>query len=206
MQERFYRAKNSIITNLSKFILRYRVYLLVFFVIFLISFVTGICTCASYASDITCENLINKYLYSFLCRDLSYFSLFLIYSLYFALVALFIIFLTRNIFISVVDGILLALMAYIFGFDLCVIILSLGLSGIILGILVGGLLGIAIFCLIVLMISIATHRYRTQKRMCGDECDTKYWAIYLTIILIAMLIIFIGCLLFSIIHIFVIVD
>ncbi len=206
MQERFYRIKNSISSTASKFIMQYKLYLLVFFVVFLIAFITGISTCAGYASDIECSNLINKYLYSFLCRDLSYISLFLVYSLYFSLLALFIIIFTGNLFFAIIDCILIALASYIFGFDLCVVCLCLGLSGIILGCIVGGILGLLIFFLLILILSIACKRYRDYRRHCYDTGDIKYWKIYLSIILLAMLIFFVGCLLFSIIHIFVIVG
>ena len=185
--------------------MQYKVYLLVFFVIFLISFVTGICTCAGYSADIDCSNLINKYLYSFLCRNISWFSLFLIYSVYFCLLSLFIVFLTRNLFFTIIDGAILALLSYIFGFDVCIICVCLGLSGVLLGIIIGGVLGLIIFSLIMLLISIACKRYREYHRNCIDN-NTKYWAIYLGIVVVGILVFFIGCLFFSIIHLFVIVG
>ena len=69
MKEKFSKAKSIIFELASKLIIFYRNYLLVFFVVFLIAFITGIMTCSKYASDISCENLLNKYLYSFLVRD-----------------------------------------------------------------------------------------------------------------------------------------
>ena len=40
----------------------------------------------------------------------------------------------KNWFVIIVDGIILALLSYILGFDICIIVLSFGFTGIIFGI------------------------------------------------------------------------
>ena len=63
MDEKYQRIKNNIINFSSRFLKNYKYYLLVFFILFLIGFLTGIITASDYSKDLTCENLINIYMY-----------------------------------------------------------------------------------------------------------------------------------------------
>ena len=154
MQEKWGRLRNSFLIQTSKLMGVFKYYLLVFFIFFLIAFVTGVMTCTKYASSVSCDNLINKYLLSYLTKDSSYLTFFLMMSVYYLLITIFSIIFTRNIFVVILDGVVLLLISYILGFDCCIVIVSLGLSGVIFGILVYALLGILslmamifVFCL-----------------------------------------------------------
>ena len=163
-------------------------------------------TCSNYASSISCENLINKYMYNLLTRESRYLTFFLIQTAYFVIISLAIIFLTKSYFMVIVDSIILTLMAYIYGFDLCVVVLSLGLAGVIFGIVILGVLGILVFLGLILIISIATKRFLISKKMCDGAPPGYYSKLYVLLIVISVIIIFVLSLLFSIILIFVIVD
>lgn len=206
MKDKFYRLKNTLIYNASKFLSFYRWCLLVFFIIFLFGLITGILTASNYASIITYENLINKYLIKFLLKETSYLSYFIRLSIYFIIISLSVIFFTKNWFFVIVDGVLLAILGYIYGFDLCIIIISFKLSGVIFGIFVLGLWGLIIFLCLISIISIAIRRFLDYKKSCDIQEKTYYPKIYITFILLAILSIFFKSLFFAIIHIFVIVD
>lgn len=206
MKTKFSRIKYSFFNWISRFLICYRSYLLVFFIIFLIAFITGIMTCSHYSSSITCEHLINKYLYDFLTKESTFISYFLKLSAYYIILFLCIIFLSKNLFMIIVNCFLIFFMSYIYGFDLCIIILSLGLSGVIFGILILGVLGVFLFLTFLLIISIATKRYFVNKKSCDGVQSGSYLRLYLMLIIVSEIILFVMCLLFSIIHIFVIVE
>ncbi|MGN0960807.1 MAG: hypothetical protein ACI4PF_01255 [Christensenellales bacterium] len=206
MKEKWGRIKYTILGETGKLFGIYKYYLLVFFIIFLICFITGILTCASYSADISCGNLINKYLHSYLCKDTTYIGFFLMLSLYFLIFTLFITLLTRNVFIIIIDGIIFVFFSYILGFDVCIIVISLGLAGVIFGILIYGLLNILIFINIILIISIACKRVKDRKKMCHTFDNSQYIKIYIFLIVIGEILLFLLSILFGIIHIFVIVD
>jgi len=206
MKEKIYRIKNIIFCNTSKVVLFYKNYLLVFFLLFLIFFITGIMTCSHYISSVSCDNLINTYLCSFLKNESRYFSFFLIMSIYFVCISLIIIIFTRNYFFVILNSVILSLMSYIYGFDLCIVIMCLGFAGIILGSLILGVLGISIFICIIFIMSIATKRLKERKSTCCSLEKSDYLRLYITFIILGILLIFLMSFLFSIIHIFVIVD
>lgn len=206
MKIKFLKVKNYILDNTSKFLSCYKICLLVFFIIFLIGFITGIMTCSHYSKSITYENIINEYLLKFLACEYKFTTYSLILSIWFILISLFVIFFTRNLLMVVVNGVFLALMSYIYGFDLCVIIISFGLAGVVLGILVLGILGVILFLLFMLVLSVATKRFWINKKFCESVSQGYYFKIYLFIICLSIAIIFIMSMMFSVIHIFIIVD
>lgn len=203
MKENIERIKYNIINIASRFFICYKNYLLVFFIIFLFGFLTGIFTCSQYSSDLTCENLINKYLYNFLCNEMNFFTFFLILSLFFLLISVLTIILIRNKFMVVVNIFAMFLMSYVFGFDLCIVVVCLGLAGIILGILFLGVLGVGVFGAYISIMSIVCSQAFRK-----DTCNTfkSLFANCLVFVLIAIILLFFSTLLFSIIHIFVIID
>lgn len=145
MKTKLIRIKETILRSICRLFQVYKYYLIVFFIVFLIFFITGIMTCAKYSSDISCGNLINKYMYSFLTRELSYISFFLVSTIFFVLASLIFLLLTNNLFFKILDILILILMSYIWGFDICVIILTLGLAGVFFGAIVLGGFGLIIF-------------------------------------------------------------
>lgn len=204
MEGKFERIKNNVMSLASRFVKCYKGYLLVFFIVFLIGFLTGIFTCSSYVEDLTCENLINTCLYSFLQNEMTFFSYFLTLSIFFIIICTFTIFLVRNKFMIAINVILLFLLSYIFGFDLCIVIMCLGLSGIIFGVLFYGLLWLVIFIFYMCIMSIFC-----KKAISKERCVETFKSMFLSalyFILLSLIVLFVSCLLFSIIHIFVIVD
>ena len=204
MEGKFERIKNNVMSLASRFVKCYKGYLLVFFIVFLIGFLTGIFTCSSYVEDLTCENLINTYLYSFLQNEMTFFSFFLTLSIFFILMCAFTIFLVRNKFMIAINVILLFLLSYIFGFDLCIVIMCLGLSGIIFGVLFYCLFWLVIFIFYMCIMSIFCKKVISKER-CVETFKSMFLSA-LYFILLSLIVLFVSCLLFSIIHIFVIVD
>lgn len=206
MKEKWCRIKYTIFGEASKLFALYKYYLLVFFIFFLIAFITGIMTCSHYSADITTDNIINVYLLGYLKKDSSYLSFFLMLSVYFLIFSLFIVIFTRNQFISIVQCVIFILFSYILGFDTCVIIITLGLSGIIFGILVYALLSILIIINIIILMSIACKRLKDRKKSCQTFEHSQYVKLYILFIIIGEILLFLLSILFGIIHIFVIVD
>lgn len=204
MNDKFERFKYNISNIASRFFKKYKNYLLVFFIIFLFGFLTGIFTCSSYASDLSCENLINKYLYNFLCNSSTFLSYFLTITIYFLILCSFTIFCVKNKFLLILDMFVLFLIAYVFGFDLCIVVVCLGLSGIILGIIFLGIFGVlGIFNYLCIMSIVA------QNVCAKDGCKEEFKCYFkncLIFVFLAIVILFLSCLFFSIIHIFVIVE
>ena len=206
MNDRYYRTRSSVISCIVKFLKNYKTYLIIFSIVFLIGIITGILTCMEYSADVTCENLINKYLYNFLINEVNFFSLFLSMGIMLVIVVCLVGILTRNKFFVILDGILLSLMAYVYGFDLCIICNCLGLSGVIFGILFWGVLGVCIFALIIIIFSIACKRVRDYKNSCKSFSNSDYFKLYICITILTLVVLLVMCILFSIIHIFVIVE
>lgn len=203
MKENIERIKYNIINIASRFFICYKNYLLVFFIVFLFGFLTGIFTCSQYSSDLTCENLINKYLYNFLCNEMNFFTYFLILSLFFLLISVLTMILIRNKFTVIVNIFAMFLMSYVFGFDLCIIVVCLGLAGIILGILFLGILGVGVFGAYISIMSIVCSQSFRKDTCCTFK---SLFANCFVFVLIAIILLFFSSLFFSIIHIFVIID
>ena len=77
---------------------------------------------------------------------------------------------------------------------------------IIFGIIILGTLGVLLFLLFMTILSVATKRYFINKKICENTSLHYYLKIYFLIICLSIITIFIMSMLFSIIHIFIIVD
>lgn len=206
MGEKFKRLGYMLISDIRRLIGIYKIYIIVFAIIFLISFITGIMTCINYSSSISTDNFINVYLLSYLKKDTSYISYFLMLGLYLLIITLFVIFFTRNVFFVIVDGVVLVLTSYIFGFDTCIFVMTMGLAGVIFGVLIYGLLLIVVFLGIIVILSIACRRLKDRKNVCEVIENSQYWKMYLIFTILTIATLFIHSILLGIIHIFVIVD
>jgi hypothetical protein len=203
MNENSIRAKHHIYSLIAKFWKEYKVYIIILSILFLLAFVTGILTCSKYSDIIEIDRLIDKYLLKFLKLEITFFSYFIYLTIFFLIYTLFVIFFTRNKFFIVVDIIIFLLLSYIFGFDLFIIISTLGLAGIICGVLFRAILGIVLFYLIILIISIAIKRYKMRYYCISHK---EIYKAYLILILFSIVTIFLFAIMFSVIHIFVIID
>lgn len=206
MNEKFCRIKNSVLGSVSRFLLYYSKYLITFSVILLICFVTGIMVCSHYTSIISVENFIDKYMLSFLRCDSNLIGFFLIHGAFFLAISLGVILLTRNAVFVIIDAIAYAIISYIFGFDVCLFIVCLGMSGVIFGILIYGIFGLLILLLLGLIMAVAIKRIRGKKQVCETYDKNGYLKIFTTLLFLGCVLIFLMALLLSIIHIFVIVD
>lgn len=200
------RFKEILIKNISKLLKLYSSYLLVFFVFMLIGFITGILTASKYSELIECEHLINKYLYRFLLNDINFLSYFFSVSIILLIIFICIICFTRNKFCIGLNFLLTLIISYIFGFDLYVVFISLGFAGIVLGIIVYSFIGFSIFILIIFIQSFVCKNCIDSKKSCLILSKSDCRKVYLICIFLSFLMIFIWSILFSTIHIFVIVD
>ncbi len=205
MNDKYYRIKNSVFCQIGNLFVAYKRYLLVFGILFLISVLTGVLTASKYSSVLEQENLINRYFHSFVCNDINFFGFFLMMSLIFVAWCLVIVLLTRNTFFVVVNVLIFMLFAYIFGFDLCVVIICFGLIGVILGLLVQLIFGVLIFVVIMLLLAISIKRFRNHN-LCRLSQKNEYLHLYLWLTVVGLVLLFLFCLSFSIFHIFVIVG
>lgn len=177
-----------------------------FFLVFLIGFITGIMTCVNYLDVVTYKNIINKYLISFLTLDSSYLSFFFMMLAWFLMIAVIIWLFTKNFFCVVLNFILLAIMSYVWGFDICIVITTLGLAGILYGVVLLGCIGLLIFINIIIIQSVACKRFCETKNICSQEQKQQYFKIFFVLLFCGALCVFVLSFLFCSIHIFVIVD
>lgn len=199
LKDRLFSIAKDILINL-------KYYLIIVALIFTISFVTGIFTAYKYAGDITAENFIHQSLLSFLKNDKSIFSLFLSYYFWFVIFSILVIFFTKNVFINIIEIVALMLCGYIIGFDLVVFVLSFGFVGIFFGIFIYGILMILNCALVVVILSIATKNMK-EKISCNSIQDRRNLIMtYLCLLILSAIILFLFCILLSILHIFVIID
>lgn len=204
MTEKTEKFKSVFLNFSSRLIITYKNYLLVFFILFLIGFLTGIITASGYSKDLACDNLINPYMLDFLKKEMTFFSYFLTVGIIFVLFGLFTMLLVRTKFLIVINSIIMIFFAYIFGFDLCVIIVTCGLAGIICGILFLAVPWILIFMIYLIIMSIQAKRV-----ICKHECakySREFCKLISILITIALLLMLISILLFSTIHIFIIIE
>lgn len=204
MKPIFYKIKNLSSSQIARLLKEYRWYLIIFFGLFLLGYITGIFTAGRYSGDLSCENLINTYLYSLLTKDTKTITYFIIISVYFLVVSLFFIIFTRNKFMIVIDAILLLLIGYVAGFDICIIFICLGLSGIVLGFISYGVIGLLFFANLCLILSISS-----KMAMCKSNTEIRnkgFFKFCFVLILIGALYIFLISFIFSLIHLFVIVG
>lgn len=206
MKEKIKKIAYILSSDFKRLVYEYRYYLIALGLVFLISFITGILTCINYSASISCDKLINTYLLSYLKKDTSYLSYFLMLGLCLLIICIFVILCTQNLFVIILDGLMLSILSYILGFDVCVVIISLGLSGVIFGVLIYGFFQILIVFNVILIMSIAIKRCRTKKKNCDAVSNSEYIKLYLIFVIITLIIIFLHSILFGIIHIFVIVD
>lgn len=206
LKEKFLKFNDQIKLSLLKILNYHKGWLVIFFAVFLLSFITGIMTCVHYLDVVTYENLINEYLIKLLTKDSTYLTFFLMMLLWFCVVTIACVLLTKNLFFVIVDFVILGLMAYIWGFDLCIIVMTLGLAGVIYGVLLLGVLGLLIFFVIILVLSVACKKFFITKNICDSEVKRDYFRLFLVLIFCGTAVLFVMSLLFSSIHIFVIVD
>ena len=205
MKRRIQEIKQSFIAFFVKVIKNYRKFLIIWGILFLIAFITGIFTASEYSKDLTCENLINIYLYGLLKRETTYFSFFLTMAIYYIFLSLYVYFTTKNRLMVIINTIIIMLASYIYGFDLFVIFVCLGLSGIIIGFITLGIMGLCVAFLFLLMYSIIVKN-NLNKSCESREDKLQVFKVSLLLISLSVLILFLISLVFSIIHIFVIVE
>ena len=202
MSEKSFRIRNQFNSILNNYFREFKGRIILLCIIFIISFITGILTCIEYSDVVTCENLIDKYLYSFLKNDMNFFSYFLMVALFYLLLGLLCFIFASSKIMCFINCCIFSLISYIFGFDLCIIIITLGLSGIIFGILFRG---VWIFVLFIYILYLAVV---TKIAFSKDRCFDKksLFKLFLILSFISLLILFVTIILFSTIHIFIILD
>lgn len=197
--------KHNLNCYFKKIFLNIRGYFLLYLLLFIIAFITGIFTASRYIDDISYDNMLCTMLIDFLKRDKGIFSLFFSYSIWYLTFILFIVFFNKNIFCGIVNVVVLFFFSYIIGFDLCVIIVSFGLTGIIFGVFVYGLFSILAFLSLIIIISLSFKRFRLKYSLCGEE-RKELMCNYILFAVLGLASILLACILLSIMHIFVIIG
>ncbi len=204
MKPIFYKIKNSISYKVSRIIKDNIKYFIFFATVFLVGCLVGVFTASKYAGDLEPSNLINEYLYSMLTKDMSTITYFIVLVVYFIIVCLFLVLLTKNKLMVFVDSLLLFFLSYIWGFDICVIFVCLGLSGIILGFISNVLLGLIFFLNLCLIMSIVANALNCERKPYYKQ--NEYLKLYALLALVGIITLFLISFTFALIHIFVIVS
>ncbi len=204
MKPFFYKTSSVMWARAVRVIKAYKGFLILFFSLFLLGFVTGIFTAGGYASDLGADSLINEYLYKVLTKDTKSLTYFLILTFYFSLVVVFSSVFTRNIFFVVLDAIIMLLSSYVWGFDITIIFVCLGLSGIVLGFLTYGVIGLLFFLNLSLIFAISS--FLSFKRRNCEISGRGLGSLYFSLFVVGEIYLFTIAIVFSLIHIFVIVG
>lgn len=206
MKEKFLKFRDNAFLGFIKIVTHHKGWIFLLSIVFLIAFITGIMTCVHYLDIVTYENLINEYLINLLSKKSTYLTFFLMMLFWFLVLILTIVLFTKNIFFVITDIILFALMTYVWGFDICIIVMTLGLAGVVYGVLLLGILGVSLFFVIILAIAVVCKKFFITKNICDNETKSNYLKLFCLFILLGTAILFVMSFLFSSIHIFVIVD
>lgn len=204
MKPFFYKTSSVMWARAVRVIKAYKGFLILFFSLFLLGFVTGIFTAGGYASDLGADTLINEYLYKVLTKDTKSLTYFLILTFYFSLVVVFSSVFTRNVFFVVLDAIIMLLSSYVWGFDITIIFVCLGLSGIVLGFLTYGVIGLLFFLNLSLIFAISSS-LSFKRRNC-EISGRGLGSLYFSLFVVGEIYLFTIAIVFSLIHIFVIVG
>ncbi len=206
MKDKFYKFRYAILQSFGKLLVMHKVLLCIFCIVFLVCFITGIMTCVSYLDVVSCENLINEYLLKLLQKKSTYLGFFLIMTMWFCVVSFLAIVCTKNWFFVCINFVSMAFFSYVLGFDVCIVVMTLGLAGVIYGVLFIGIGGIILLFLEMLIMSLSCKKFMVTKNVCNRELSWQYWKVFLVFLLLGTAIIFLFSILFSSIHIFIIVD
>ena len=190
----------------AKVVFNHKGWIFAFAIVFLVGFITGIMTTVNYIDVVTHDNIINKYLIELLTNEGTYLSFFLMMTLWFLIIILLLIWFTKNTFFVVLNFILLAIMAYVWGFDICIVIMTLGLAGVIYGVLVLGLVGVSVFLTIIILMSIVCKKFFITKNICDTHLNKQYFTIFCVFVALGITLLFVMSIVFSTIRIFVIVE
>lgn len=201
MANSFGRISNILTSCLSRIFKKFKWQILIYGVLLLLSFLTGIFTCVSYLGKVEVSNLINKYIYEFLTRDKSVISYFFTMSIWFALFAICAVVFRKSKFFIFIDIIACMLALYIAGFDIVILCTCLGFFGAVISIISFGIVGMFFYCILILLITMISNR-----EFVTSSCNNFDYKNYFVLVLIGVILQFLIILLFSPIHLFVIVE
>lgn len=203
---KFCVIKDRCFRSLKELIIRYKYYIIIYSILFVIVFATGIFTALKYSKDLSPDNFINKTMLEFLKKEKGVFSLFLSYYFWFFLLSFIAMFFTVNVFINIIEILASLLLVYIIGFDLCVMFFSFGIVGIIFSIFVYGLIMMLSFICFIFIISISTRLLKSGNYVCSRSEKKEILKTYLFFLIILTILLYLLCMTLTILHIFVIID
>lgn len=199
-------VKDRLCNTFVKLIKDLKYYIILFLIFFIIAFITGFLTASKYSSGLSYSNFINEKIVEFLKKEKSTLSLFLSYYFWILLLSLFTICFTKNLFLNILEIISFMLYSYIIGFDLCVFIYSFGIIGFVFGVFIYAVLMILTMLTYLFILAIATKILKNKSVCIGKGNIKDIRKTYFLLLLLQCFILFLLCILFSILHIFVIID
>ena len=203
----FFRNSYKFKNNLTNFIRRYRLSIIILCCFFLVGFIAGIFTASNYSGSLELENIPDSNLVSFLCGDKSSFGLFFSYLIGLLIIIILILFCNVNFFCSIINIAYILIRGYSLGFTIFAIVMLYSFAGIINVVVLIIPFWILINFVLILISAICVsknHIIKKYGRHCYISNSPRSFIVLMCIVLVSLLFLF--CMLTPIIKITIIVN
>lgn len=206
VNRRIYRLKNK----LSLYFNEYKFTVLICFIFLIIGASFGIFTAVKYSGEIELDNLADSNLVDFLKGDRGTMGLFFPYLFSFLFYCSVIIFINFKPFLSVITFLLLIIRSYLVAFDVTVIIILYGFTGILNVVLIILPCELMLLMILTIIAAVAIKRNINQKKF-GPSFNCKpyminYSKIFVILIIVGIILMLLKCLLMPLIRVTIIVN
>lgn len=198
---KFYRISNLFGSGFHNFWLRFRNQIIIFLILFIISFVLGIVVASKFGDSLEFERLANQKFFQLISLELDIWSYFLINLIFLCIGLVLGFLLSSNIIVISINFLFIFIIGYVLGFDTVVCLINFNFISRIFFIIFYVLLNIILNALICLIFAIGFKKYLIVKKF-GKYCPLnngfKNYLIVISLIYIILLLI--ECLCFNFIH------
>ena len=177
--------------------------------VYILGFVIGILVISPNIENLTCDNILDFQFVNFLNRDINCLSLFLSYTITYAIIVCYACLLNINIFLVICNFCIVFVFGFCFAYNMVIYTNVFGTTAIIVIVLIMPIFHLLIMGLYALVVAIFWHRYREIKKF-GKICQTCqcYIPKKVTIIscILLILLLFVYCLLLNILLVLIVME
>jgi len=203
----FFRNSYIVKNNISNFLKRYKIAIILLSCFFILGLIVGILTASNHSGSLELENIPDNNLVDFLCGDKGSFGLFFAYLIPIGICLVLIIFFNFNFFCSIINILYILVRGYSLGFTIFAIIGLYSIAGIINVVIIIIPFWFSINFMIILISAICISKNKIIKNY-GKHCycnnNPRNFIVFLTILIVSIL--FLMCMISPIIKITIIVN
>lgn len=198
---KFYRISNGIGSGFNNFWIRFKTQILMFAILFFISFIIGIIVASKFGDALEFERMANQHFFRLISCEINIWSYFLINIIFFFIGFVFGFLFCSNLFVVILDFIFIFIIGYLLGFDTVVCLINFTFLSRIFFIIFYVLLNIILNILLCALLGIGLKRYLIIRKF-GKYCPlNSNFSNYLFIISFLIITIsLIQCITLSLIH------